>query len=247
MDFDWEFLILNLEIMKKTLAIFALTSCEGCQFEMLNHYEEFNKLLQFFTIKNFRLGQEINTDGPYDVVILEGSPDGEKQEKILKDLRKNAGILIALGACAHLGGIQSQRNNQPKKLINKTAAKTVFDVVKADYIIPGCPVRAKELYRCLMDIYWGKIFRLPDLAVCFECRQQENECLLKNGKVCLGPITRNGCDAICVNSGEACLGCRGLIPEPNVEKLKIELNKIVSEKEVKNLLSIYGDLDKNNG
>jgi len=231
--------------MKKSLAIFSLTSCEGCQLEMLNHYEEFNKLLQFFTIENFRLGQEINNDGPYDVVILEGNPEGEKQERILKDLRKNTGILIALGACAHLGGIQSERNYLPKKLINKAPVKSVLDVVKIDYVIPGCPIRAKELYRVLMDIYWGKIFHLPDLAVCFECRQQGNECLLKNDKICLGPITRKGCDAVCVNSGQACLGCRGTIPQANIEKLKIELNKIVSEKEVNNLLTIYGDLGSN--
>jgi coenzyme F420-reducing hydrogenase gamma subunit len=39
-------------------------------------------------------------------------------------------------------------------------------------------------------------------------------------KTCLGPITRAGCDAICPTYGDSCEGCRGLIPEPNIDSLK---------------------------
>jgi sulfhydrogenase subunit delta len=228
--------------MKKSLAIFSLTSCEGCQFEMLNHYEEFNKILKFYDLKNFRLGQEDNFEGPFDVAIVEGSPDGERQIKFLKNIRRHSKIVIALGACAHLGGIQSERNSKSRKLIDKARVQTVLDVVKVDYIIPGCPIRAKELFECLMDIYWGKIFVLPDLAVCFVCRENGNECLIKQGKPCLGPITRMGCNSVCVNNGEACLGCRGTIPTPNIEKLKQILEPMIGEKETKNMMTIYGEL-----
>lgn len=228
--------------MKKTLAIFSLTSCEGCQFEMLNHYDDFEAMLKFYDVKNFRLGQEDNFDGPFDVAIVEGNPDGERQRTFLKKIRKESKVLVAIGACAHLGGIQSERNRLPIKFTGKEHTKTVSDITRIDYIIPGCPISRKELYSCLMDIYWGKIFRLPDLAVCFECRQNENECLLKNKKPCLGPITRAGCDSICVNAGEACLGCRGTISEPNAAKLEEELDQIIKKEEVENLLSIYGNL-----
>jgi sulfhydrogenase subunit delta len=228
--------------MRKTLAIFSLTSCEGCQFEMLNHFSEFEKLLQLFEVKNFRLGQEENLPGPFDIAIIEGNPEGQKQIDFLRQIRKHSGIIIAIGACAHLGGIQSERNRLPKKLINKTPTKTVPDTIKTDYIIPGCPINHLELYHCLLDIYWGKTFNLPDLSVCFECRKNENECLIKQNKPCLGPITRMGCDSICVNRGEACLGCRGAILQPNVEKLKEVLHPIIGEIETENLLSIYGEL-----
>jgi sulfhydrogenase subunit delta len=235
-------------IPKKKLAIFSLTSCEGCQFEMLSCYEDFEKILKFYDVVNFRLGQEINLPGPFDVSIVEGNPDGEKQEKLLKEIRKHTKLVIAIGACAHLGGIQSERNHQPKKLIDKEKTKTVADVIRVEYIIPGCPINRFELYDCLMDVYWGKIFRLPDLAVCFECRQNENPCLLKQKKLCLGPITRAGCDSVCVNSGEACLGCRGTIPNPNIKKLKQILGANFSEKEIDNFMTIYGtskDLEAN--
>lgn len=211
---------------------------------MLNYYEEFERILDFYDIKNFRLGSDDNLPEPFEVAMIEGNPEGEKQIKFLKNIRNHSKTIIAIGACAHLGGIQSERNRLPRKLIDKELTKSVPEVIKVDYIVPGCPINHKELYKCLMDIYWGKIFALPDLAVCFECRQNENKCLIKEGKPCLGPISRAGCDSICVNNGEACLGCRGIIPQPNVLKLKEVLGKILPDKEIDNMLSIYGKLDK---
>ena len=231
---------------KKTLAIFSLTSCEGCQFEMLNSYMEFNGLLKFFELKNFRLGQEDNFDGPFDVAVVEGSPEGERQIKLLRTVRKESKILVAMGACAHLGGIQSERNSDLPKYPVKEKVKPAIKVVKFDYIVPGCPIDHHELYACLMDIYWGKKFALPDLAVCFECRQNENECLLKQDKPCLGPITRMGCNSVCVNAGEACLGCRGPKPEANIQKLKRQIEPLIGKQETNNILTIYGDLEINN-
>ncbi|MEI6499072.1 MAG: hypothetical protein WCO23_03860 [bacterium] len=230
--------------MKKSVGIFSLTSCEGCEFEMLNHYEKFNELLRYFDIKNFRLGQEDSWPGPFDIAIVEGNPEGEEQIKLIKHVRKISGTVVIIGACAHLGGIQSERNRLPRKFIDKDPIKTVSDYIKVDYIIPGCPIRHEELFAALMDIYWGKIFTLPDLPVCAECRQNENVCHLRNHKPCLGPITRGGCNSICINKGEACLGCRGTINQPNIAKLKEALGSMITEDEVENLLTFYGDYEK---
>jgi coenzyme F420-reducing hydrogenase gamma subunit len=56
--------------------------------------------------------------------------------------------------------------------------------------------------------------------VCVECKLKGNVCVYLRGKTCLGPITRAGCDAICPTYGDGCEGCRGLIPDPNIESLK---------------------------
>lgn len=230
--------------MKKTLGIFSLTSCEGCEFEMLNHYEKFNELLSFFDIKNFRLGQEDSWPGDMDISIVEGNPDGEEQIKLLRHIRKISRIIIIIGACAHLGGIQSERNRLPRKLIDKDPTRTVSDIIKVNYTIPGCPIRHEELFAALMDIYWGKNFTLASLPVCSECRQNENACFLRHNKPCLGPITRGGCNSICINKGEACLGCRGLIEQPNILKLKETLSVMISGEEIENMLTFYGDYEK---
>lgn len=231
-------------MIKKSLAIFSLTSCEGCQFELLSFYDHFNALLNFYDVKNFRLGQEENLPGPFDVAIIEGSPDSKKQIDFLKQVRKNTKVIIAIGACAHMGGIQSQRNSLPPNIISKDNVRSVPEVIRADFVVPGCPISHTELYKCLMDIYWGKNFVLPDTAVCSECRENSNKCLIKNHKPCLGPITRAGCDSICINSGEACLGCRGPVDQANFKKMREILGTMLEEEEIKNWLTIYGDYEK---
>lgn len=234
----------QLNLPRKTLAIFSLTSCEGCQFELLSFFDHFSQIRNFYDIKNFRIGQEENFPGPFDVALVEGSPDGEKHADVLRKIRKESEIVIALGACAHLGGIQSERNRLPKTLINKQAIGPIENIIKVDYTIPGCPVSHREAVACLMDLYWGKVFSLPDLGVCYECRINENECLIKNDKPCLGPITRAGCDSICVNKGEACLGCRGPINQANFTKMRQILATMFEEEEIANWLTIYGDYEK---
>lgn len=231
-------------IIKKTLGIFSLTCCEGCEFALLKDYSNFNNLLNFYDLKNFRMGQEINLPGPFDISLVEGTPESLGEYKFLHEIRRQSKILIALGACADLGGIQSQRNHLPKKLIDRPLVKTLREVVRVDYVIPGCPIDNTEAIQILLDLYWGKIVRLPDHAVCFECRQNENECLIKNGKPCLGPITRAGCDSICVNAGESCLGCRGPLAQANFYKIKEVLKPILEDEEIENWLTIYGPYEK---
>jgi len=235
----------NKKFVKRSLAIFSLTCCEGCQFAILKSYDNFEKLQNFYQIKNFRLGQEENLPGPFDVALVEGTPESEREIKLLKNIRKSAEIVIAIGSCADLGGIQSERNRLPKKYIGQDNVKTVHDVIKTDYTIPGCPIEQKELFKCLLDIYWDKVFRLPSVGVCFECQKNQNECLLKKGIPCLGPVTRAGCNSVCINGGEACLGCRGPIPQANFHKLREILETMLDENEINNLLTIYGDIEDN--
>lgn len=231
-------------LTKKSLAIFSLTCCEGCQFEILKSFDDFEKLRELYDVNNFRLGQEDNVSGPCDVALVEGTPESEREIKLLKNIRKQSKTLVAIGSCAHLGGIQSERNWMPKKVFGKDHVQRVNDVVKVDYIIPGCPISHREIFQCLTDLYWDKVFTLPDVAVCFECRLNENECLIKQGKPCLGPVTRAGCNSICINSGEMCLGCRGRIDEANFHKLREILGTMISDKEINRLLTIYGDIEK---
>ncbi len=234
----------NPQFPKKTLAIFSLTCCKGCQFELLKNYTDFNQLLNFYDLKNFRLGQEINLNGPFDVALIEGTPESQHEYKLLHEIRRETKIVVAMGACACMGGIQSQRNRLSKKLIDMTKVKPLNEIIKINYYIPGCPINNKEAIRILTDLYWDKKIKISDTSVCFECRLNGNNCLIKQGKPCLGPITRAGCNSICVNGGEACLGCRGPLPQSNFFKMKEILGTMMSKKEVDNWLTFYGDYQK---
>jgi sulfhydrogenase subunit delta len=61
----------------------------------------------------------------------------------------------------------------------------------------------------------GKKPPIPDYPLCVECKLKENVCLFTRGQVCLGPVTRAGCDAICPTYGQSCEACRGYITNPN--------------------------------
>jgi len=61
----------------------------------------------------------------------------------------------------------------------------------------------------------GKKPNIPDYPVCVECKLAENVCVYDKGLMCLGPVTRAGCNAICPTFGNKCLGCRGLVSDPN--------------------------------
>ena len=73
-----------------------------------------------------------------------------------------------------------------------------------------------EFLKVFTALVMGKAPIEPADAVCVECKRQENECVYERDMICLGPVTRAGCEAQCPTVGQYCTGCRGLVPEPNI-------------------------------
>lgn len=220
---------------KKSVTIVQLTSCGGCRNIAAESLVNSPELKNYYDVKEFEEGTN------FDIGIIDGHPLTDKQIELAKTIRRRCKIVVAIGSCAHLGGIYSLLGTfLPKE---KRPQKVLTEIIRIDYIVPGCPPDQKEILRCLVDLYWGKIFRLPDLAVCFECRQNENDCLIKKKKLCLGPITRMGCNSICVNNGEACLSCRGLKPDANLKKMIEIIKPIIYESEIEKTMTIFGNLN----
>ncbi len=71
----------------------------------------------------------------------------------------------------------------------------------------------------------GKEYKPPNQPVCVECKLKDNLCVYEKGLLCLGPVTRCGCDAICTSYGHSCFGCRGLVDEPNLNAAQDVLAK----------------------
>ncbi len=216
------------------VAFFEFTSCEGCQLTVIDSLQNHPELLDAVEIVQFREAMSERGED-YQVVFIEGSCSRPADEARLRDIRSKAAVVIALGACACLGGINAIRNRQDLSDVRAYVygehadwydtypARPIQDVIPVDGFIPGCPIDRDEFVRAVTHLLQGRMPQIPDHPLCIECKLKENICVYQRGKTCLGPITRAGCDAICPTYGDGCEGCRGLIPSPNIAWLKTVL------------------------
>jgi len=239
---------------KPKIAIYDFTDCEGCEVKLVSLRERLLQVEKKVDIVNWRLGQEHFEPGPYDVTIIEGAPITEKEVILLKELRENSKFLIALGACAALGGIpaimpQKDRKYWYEKIYTSQYHPRGIDAlplsayVNVDFSIHGCPVDENELVRVIEEILAGKKPSYRGYSVCRDCKLAGNRCRIVNGKPCLGPITQGGCGAICIKGGSPCYGCFGIREEANISGLIKVLENILpketSKKIIENYLSMF--------
>ena len=224
---------------KPKIAIFDFACCEGCQLQIVNLEEEILDLLGGADVVEWRDAMSEKSD-EYDIAIIEGSITRLEDEERLKLIRSRAKVLIALGACATIGGVNKLKNNfddleEVKKCVYGKAAgmphlhtgltKSVGEVVDVDFCVHGCPIDRKEFTYIVRSLLMGKTPEIPDYPVCVECKAQGNPCLWESGQVCLGPIIRAGCGARCPSNGFRCFGCRGYVDNPNVEAARDVIEK----------------------
>ncbi|MBI3986471.1 MAG: NADH:ubiquinone oxidoreductase [Lentisphaerae bacterium] len=214
---------------KPRVAIFDFACCEGCQLQIVNLEEEILDLLTVVQPVEWREAMSDHSES-YDIAIVEGSITRPEDEARLKQIRERAGILIALGACATLGGVNKLKDNfeleDVKRCVYGEAAamphlatarvKAVDEVVKVDFKVHGCPINNKEFAAIVRCLATGKTPVIPSYPVCVECKKRENVCRYEYQEICLGPLTRAGCNAPCPSAGFWCFGCRGAVDEPNV-------------------------------
>jgi coenzyme F420-reducing hydrogenase gamma subunit len=213
---------------KPKVAFFDFGSCEGCQLSAIDVTpEQLLDLIAAVDIVEFREAMSEKAD-TYDIAFVEGSITRDTDVERLKDIRKRSGLLVAFGACAHIGGINALKNFQTEESYRKEVypdnpylydtgpARAVGEVVQVDAFIPGCPIDTNEFLRVVKNLVLGKNPGIPDYPVCVECKMKENVCVYEKGLQCLGPVTRAGCGARCPSNGSYCFGCRGMIPEPNI-------------------------------
>ena len=244
---------------KSKIAIVSLTSCQGCQFALLDLGEKFLELMGQVEMVDFRLLEdEEDTGGKLDIGIIEGNPMTKENEKTLKELRKRSKILVVLGNCAAMGGIPEIKNYQDGKNtikhvykyiqgIENPEIKEVDNFVKVDFVFPGCPITGEEFIKyfpILLEVAktedFSKIPEIADQPVCVECKAKGNKCLLAEGKPCFGPMILGGCDAVCPTSRMMCQGCRGLRPKGNVKAMRATLKRMMTDEEFENVSEIYG-------
>ncbi len=244
---------LGITPVKPKIAVFECTSCEGCELQLVNKEETLGPFLKSLEVVNFREASSAAGED-FDVALVEGAVTRGDEIAHLQRIRKQAKVLVAMGSCACFGGIAQLKNRCDAVEANREVygdkpkdtlpARPLKDFVTVDLAIPGCPVSKDEIERAVQHLAVGVPFELPVYPVCVECKQRFLGCLMEQGQLCLGTITRAGCNASCPAGGLACWGCRGPAPELNfAEFLEIAKSRGFSKEEVDERLSFFGGFE----
>jgi F420-non-reducing hydrogenase small subunit len=132
--------------------------------------------------------------------------------------------------------ISSRQNGHTLQLPQlHEVVRSLDQVVDVDYYLPGCPPTPKLTKAAVGALLEGKLppkgtVLAPDIALCDECHLKASKptdlgfiefkrphqvvidpekCILAQGVVCMGPATRGGCEAVCIQGNMPCTGCFG--------------------------------------
>ena len=215
------------------LGVFKLASCDGCQLSLLDCEDELLAIAEAIDIVHFpEASSATKPEGPFDLVLVEGSVSTAEQLDELQHIRACTRALATIGACATTGGIQALRNftdhreymsvvyARPEYVSTLATATPVSDHVKVDFSLRGCPIDKRQLLELITAFVVGRKPALANESVCMECKRSGAVCVMVTGDhPCLGPVTHAGCGALCPRYARACYGCFGPKEQPNTQSL----------------------------
>ena len=262
---------------KLQIALYWGAGCGGCDVAVLDT-DAF--ILEVAALADIRLWPiavdgkyadvEAMDDGELDLVLFNGAVRNSENQQVAEMLRRKTKVMVALGSCAHLGGIPGLANEFSKEEIFDraylhnasleegnvvlpvteknvasgtleipyfhSAVRRLSDVVDVDYFVPGCPPAPEQIKAVLLAVVSGdlppvgSVVGAGNRALCDTCERTKEEkkvtrfrrpwqiiqdperCLLEQGIVCAGSVTRSGCGVRCPDSGMPCRGCYGAPP-----------------------------------
>ena len=216
----------------KTFAVLQLSGCAGCEVALLDAEE----WLEDYQLVYMPLVISSHDVPAVELLLVSG---GVRTDHDLYNLRRavrHVGQVVAVGTCAISGGVASlgdrdevrklfiaegERIHVPRLL---PRSHPIDAFVSVDRYLPGCPP-SPELFMILLS---GEADFKSNKIVCLECGRKKVKdirptrlvgfqqgkilsdiCLIKQGFLCIGSSTRNGCRAPCPRAGFPCVGCRG--------------------------------------
>ena len=222
----------NALLQRPRIGVVKFASCDGCQLTLLDCEDELLALCEHIELADFPEATSARSEGPFDVLLVEGSVSAPGHAERLAALRAASRFVIAIGACATTGGVQALRNHADhaafahavyprREWVASLATSTPLSAhIAVDLERPGCPLDARQLVAASGALLHGRRPSQHDEAVCVECKRRGIVCVMATGGVpCLGQVTRSGCGAICPRFARGCYGCFGPRPEANVRPL----------------------------
>lgn len=242
----------------KKIGIYGLTGCGGDQLTILNCEDQLVDIFTLCNVSSFVMAKSDNIEGNIDIAFVEGSVSTIEQKEHLLEIRKMAKILVAIGNCACYGGPQARESGTdwwerniksiyPKSEMEHTTAIEPMPLsyyVKVDYIIPGCPINKHEFITALTRLINDIPLDVYPIPVCAECKWNQNPCLLLENRLCLGPVTQGGCNAICPSHNIVCYGCQGPVIGANfASELSLLKDMGYSYEDIVTRMKMYGGVE----
>lgn len=172
--------------VKPKLATCSLAGCFGCHMSLLDIDERLLDLVELVDLDRSPLDDKKRFDCQVDLGLVEGGCSSEHNVHVLREFRRHCKILVSVGACAINGGIPAMRNLvglqeclEEAYLRGPTVADggvipndedlpllldrvyPAHEVVKIDYLLPGCPPSADTLWSGITALLAGKDPGLP--------------------------------------------------------------------------------------
>jgi NAD-reducing hydrogenase small subunit len=164
---------------KLKLATTSLAGCFGCHMSLLDIDERILDLVGVVEFDRSPL-TDIKRSGPCDIGLVEGGVCNAENVHVLREFRKNCRILVAVGACAITGGVPALRNNvdlwdcfrevyqyepgtkkgvipnDPELPLPFDKVRPIYEVVRVDYFLPGCPPPADAFWELVTALAAGR-------------------------------------------------------------------------------------------
>jgi len=217
---------------KPKLAVWKFASCDGCQLSILDCEDELLSIANAVNIAYFPEASRAMAKGPYDISLVEGSVTTPHDDARIQQIRNASKLLVTIGACATAGGIQALRNFKdvkeyasivyasPQYIDSLSKSTPISDHVQVDYQLWGCPINKRQLVEVLSAFLNGRKPNVPAHSVCMTCKMHGTVCVMvAHGTPCLGPVTHDGCGALCPSFNRGCYGCFGPKETPNTRSL----------------------------
>ncbi|MDD2356993.1 MAG: hypothetical protein PHX13_03660 [Thiovulaceae bacterium] len=166
---------------KIRLATIWLDGCSGCHMSFLDMDERLIELAPYFDVLYSPYVDTKEFPENVDLTIVEGALSSDHDLEIIKKIRANSKLILALGDCAITGNISAMKNlykseavlqrgyfelsdinkdnRYPSTVVPKLLDRVIplHEAVKVDYFLPGCPTPADAIYEMIHALINGTI------------------------------------------------------------------------------------------
>ena len=155
---------------KLQIALYWGAGCGGCDVAVLDTNEF---ILDVAALADIRLWPiavdgkyrdvEKMADGELDLTLFNGAVRNSENEHIAKLLRKKSKLLVAFGACAHMGGIPGLANFTTKEKIFATAYLDNPSIEPGNHTVPlpETKLNGKTLN---IPVFYDQVYKLDDVV-----------------------------------------------------------------------------------